>query len=209
MTFQLRGGRSELRWSKDLDARRLCSIRQNLLALNPIWCGSDRTDHDIDTLKCRREGGPVVIIDGGEPGTLCDPFRVRRTWILEVREYKSGSQRRLHGRREIRTGDRETMVIEDTVPMTFNLNSSVTTKFPTFPAPITAKERKTISSFAGGRRDSQDGDYVLPMGAAQLQVAYSTLSAHESGKYRVSFHEIGSAWNGGGYPTSASKSSRY
>ena len=98
MTFQLRGGRSELRWSKDLDARRLCSIRQSLLALNPIWCGSDRTDHDIDTLKGRREGGPVVIIDGGEPGTLCNPFRVRRTWILEVREYKSGSQRRLHGR---------------------------------------------------------------------------------------------------------------
>ena len=42
--------------------------------------------------------------------------------------------------------------------MAFNLSSSTITKLPMFPAPTTAKERKTISSFVSGRGSSGDGE---------------------------------------------------
>jgi len=42
--------------------------------------------------------------------------------------------------------------------MAFNLSSSAITKLPMFPAPTTAKERKTISSFVSGRESSGDGE---------------------------------------------------
>jgi hypothetical protein len=43
--------------------------------------------------------------------------------------------------------DLETTVTDDTVPAAFNLSNSSTMKLPMCPAPITAKERKTMSSF--------------------------------------------------------------
>ena len=63
--------------------------------------------------------------------------------------------RRFHVRQEILT-DLETTVTDDTVPMAFNLSNSVIIKLPMFPAPITAKERKTISSFVCERKSPGD-----------------------------------------------------
>jgi len=47
--------------------------------------------------------------------------------------------------------------------MAFNLSSSAITKLPMFPAPTTAKERKTISSFVSGRESSRDGKRRKPV----------------------------------------------
>ena len=63
--------------------------------------------------------------------------------------------RRLYARQEMLT-DLETTVTDDTVPMAFNLSSSVIINLPMFPAPITAKERKTMSLFVGERRSPGD-----------------------------------------------------
>lgn len=54
--------------------------------------------------------------------------------------------------------ERETTVTDDTVPMAFNLNSSVTMKLPMFPAPTTAKERKTIALFVRERNGFEIGN---------------------------------------------------
>ena len=161
VTFRLRRGGSELRWSKDLHADSLCGFCQDLLPLNRIRCGPDRANHNVDTLKGRHDGGQIVVIDGGKLGTLRNPFRVRCTRVLEVRKYGSSSQKYPRGGREVRT-DRETTITEETVPTTFNLRNSSTIKLPIFPAPTTAKERKTIQLFVGEKR-SRGGDHVLPM----------------------------------------------
>lgn len=62
--------------------------------------------------------------------------------------------------------DLETTVTDDTVPMAFNLSNSVIIKLPMFPAPITAKERKTISLFVCER---SPGDLSL-MGRARASI---------------------------------------
>ena len=59
--------------------------------------------------------------------------------------------RQLYRRQEALT-DLEMTVTDDTVPVAFNLNNSVMMKLPTFPAPITAKERKTRVLFVCERR---------------------------------------------------------
>ena len=76
-------GGSVLRRGEDLDAGCLCRVCQNLLVLNPIHCNC--TNYDFDTLEGRDKGELIVIIDGGELGSSCDPFRVSRTPILWVR----------------------------------------------------------------------------------------------------------------------------
>ena len=89
-TFKIRGGGSEFRRSKDPDASCLCSICQNPLALDSIWRGPDRANHNVDALKGCCEGGSIVIIDDDKPGTLCNPFWVRRICILEYPKSRSG-----------------------------------------------------------------------------------------------------------------------
>ena len=45
--------------------------------------------------------------------------------------------------------ERETMVTDDMDPMALSLSNSSTMKRPMWPAPITAKERKTILRLLG------------------------------------------------------------
>ena len=62
--------------------------------------------------------------------------------------------------------DRETTVTDDTVPIAFSLSSSAVMKLPMRPAPITAKERKTIS-FVRERKGLKTGNDRLVSNPAQ------------------------------------------